>query len=580
VPYKFSEGKQRDQDQMRVSLEPFAHPSAIALINLASVTDGSELHRYADSSGTIKETVAVSNEVVEVSDDKAENEIIELQSFTAPLRLSREPAAREVAPRAQSQAKREGSCVALEMDYGPLYNCEECADNILGAELNLPEASASWTTKRSEPVENNDLEVDRGPPALSPIINENIHVPTTYNEASGRATEKQAIPEQMHNISVVDAELSRFVERIRMYGARFIVHFGSLLEPATVPSINELRDVVSSRETTDGILGLETLKAVQKLAKALEENFELEEAESLYRRAIVGFRELRLHRRSNESQQILDTQIRLGRLFCSQQRYKEAQYLLLSATPRLSPDLDHLKISVYGVLLDVYIQLDPVAKLDVVPWMQKLLERPLGITTTGLSNFLIEGIHVARVYYIDGCHKSAHSILKRVVAKLELLDDNGYGIDKLEGYLEYSCICQRMDIWDEASKYFQLAQGLLKRASGCEANAVQFVESRLSEISLRSRGAYESPWGESSSLYMASRRYDDYHGGSDGTLREDPLTEEALRKLRKCKDYERPRKGGSSKTDTGTSANGSLRYGVTYPGSESTGGAISEFLYL
>jgi hypothetical protein len=538
---------------MHGSHEPFAYPSAKTPITVTSVTEGSELYRSADSSGIIKETITDSTEVVEMLDNKAENDTIELQSVTVPSRLSRESAISEVAPRVQSQAKGDWSYVTLKMDDDILYNCGQCSDRILGAELYLPEASASWIVNHSEPVENTVLEIDRETPSPSPIIYENIHVPTTDNEPSDCLADKQATPDQTNNLSVVDAQLSRFVERTRMYGTRFIVRFGSPLKSPAVTSINELRNIVSTRETTDGVSAFGTLKAVRNLARALEENGGLEDAISLYRRAIAGFEILG----TEGFQQRLGTQLHLGKLFYSKQCDTEAERLLtIAASGYRGLQLDHLEISALGCLLDACINLHVPRKVDVMRRMRTLLSRPMDKDTVGLPLFLLEGMHLAKVYFNMHLSDHALSVMRDVVTKLELLDDKKYGIDKLEGYLEYSCICQRE--WcctsrDEIEKYLHLARDVLNRASLLDAEAMRFVDAHL-------QGGNEvpfSPWEEAKLLQKQA----------------DIRVQCSLRMHRDTSPY------GSSKTDTESSAYGSSRYGVTYPRSESTGGDISEFLY-
>jgi hypothetical protein len=83
----------------------------------------------------------------------------------------------------------------------------------------------------------------------------------------------------------------------------------------------------------------------------------------------------------------------------------------------------------------------------------------------------------------------------------------------------------------------------------------------MKEIVLNSKGSYESPWDE-----MRKER-----------LKVVAVAKEAHKQARTHDD--RYVGDEPSETGMGSSVDGSSRYGLTYPGSESTGGGISEFLY-
>jgi hypothetical protein len=86
----------------------------------------------------------------------------------------------------------------------------------------------------------------------------------------------------------------------------------------------------------------------------------------------------------------------------------------------------------------------------------------------------------------------------------------------------------------------------------------------LGEIDLHDKGNYKTPWEESRE---AKSRAEVLVDVEDTT----PQAENSVVR------FESRHQLGS--TETGSSAYGSSRYGVTYPRSESTGGDISGFLY-
>jgi tetratricopeptide (TPR) repeat protein len=295
----------------------------------------------------------------------------------------------------------------------------------------------------------------------------------------------------------------------RKYGSRFLVQFGPPQHSkALAQEINELRDELRGTGTI-------TLELVLNVAKTLEENSEIEsaaQADPRYLRHISMF-ELQL---MDKSRHAVDAKFRLGRLLYRRHRHHEAEIWLFAAVSGYDRlHLDHRVISALGLLLEVQIQLNRTWRMHgSMELMWILLDGWINPSTARWKSFLLESVRLARAYRTQGDSRSpgslwnerARSLLGSIIPYLADLDDENYGIDKLEGYLEYGCSCQQIGRWEAALKCFRLARQLLNRATQYDVDAMQFVETRLDEVSKELKGCYKTPWDEQRELRIEAKR--------------------------------------------------------------------------
>jgi hypothetical protein len=367
-------------------------------------------------------------------------------------------------------------------------------------------------------IQDNDQSSGSALSAFSHTKDENTEASAANERPSN--IQPEITMEQGSSLSLLEVEKPLSKGGTRKYGSRFFVHFGPPQDSeALAKGINELRGKLRRLERSDGMTS-RTLEVALHVAKMLEESPKVEStahADRLYRRVILGSDAIGIV----ESEQTQDAQFSLGSLLCRSHQYREAEIWLLAAASGCTRlNLSHLEISALGLLLEVYIQLNETRKMhDVMEmmwillkgqiegaggasyWKSLLLKKGARCPITDGKSFLLESIRLVRAYHTQGDMQPirkarAHHLLGSFIPYFEGLDDEKYGIDKLEGYLEYGCSCQRTDHWEEALKCFLLARQLLKRATQYDVDAMQFVEARLDEVSNELKGCYETPWDE------------------------------------------------------------------------------------
>ncbi|PMD33952.1 hypothetical protein L207DRAFT_571375 [Hyaloscypha variabilis F] len=437
-------------------------------------------------------------------------------------------------------------------------------------ELSLPELSEHSPNT----IWDNEQDLSSVQSVTSHTIGESIEISAINELHSNSQPAITAGPGEVRSSPVLEAGELRYEGEVRKYGSRFFVDFGPLQDFqvlntsqtldrfATNDLLQELSCAVtrSVNARLNGSSCNNERDLAHKIAERLEERAAAAdevEAEWVCRRAILAFETLGSDGNLPKFE-LFDAQFNLGSLLFSRQQYNEAKILLVAAvTGYRSLRICHQEISALGSLQRLSIQQNKTERLhEIEIRMQELFEQfQIEWFFKIMDHSRPEGIWLSRVYFLNGEPGMAWELLRFVAPRAEAMNNNKYGIDKLEGYLEYGCMCQRRENWVAASKYLQLARDLLSRASRHDAGAVEFVESRMKETVLHSKGSYESPWDE-----MRKER-----------LKVVAVAKEARKEARRHVDRDELSETGSG--------NGSSRYGLTYPGSESTGGGISEFLY-
>jgi tetratricopeptide (TPR) repeat protein len=561
----FNEGEKQvlnhtPDDRVQLARSPAMVPGISANV------DDSEVHPPPDISPTSNKRARVS---YHSSDDEEDleltgNETSERPSLVLKLKI--------VAPQALGQGKEKSSFALFDQDDDHLYESDDGFDSLINA-WNVTENISAESAESVPPSQDSGF--DESTPFLSFIEDANEGQPTTYIEISHGEAENAAAPKQARFASSAGAQTSLRPTVPWLYGTRLVGNLDPCLVPAAMPEtetsarglLDGLWYKMSKVETTDSVSAFETLKAVNNLAEALEELAKLSEhdsvhlyieAEFLYRRAIVVFGK----QESDGFQHRLDSLLHLGRLLCRKQQqecYEEAKLLLADAvTGYKKLGLHHLEFSALGSLLEVQLKLRNTLEQDVTMFrMWMLLQLHIDSIVVGLVTFLLEAIRLAKEYYCRGGLENAQSVLRSTVPKLELLDDIQHGVEKAEGYIQYSCLCQGKESWEEAVKYLQLAQDIETKTSQLDAEVVQFIESRLKEISLLSKGSYKSPW-------------DKFRSSSVGRA---PMRISQMSRGREFHEQE------TSQNSTTQGSTASHKYGVTFSDNSSiTGVSISESL--
>ena len=442
------------------------------------------------------------------------------------------------------------------IDKGSLEQIECDADSVL-------ELSNSRTESKTDIESNNEF------PSLFQINDEGSgeHTTLTVIEVSDEETEKVAwAHKQAGNLAEASTEYLRLVEKYtQIYGSESVFNLKALSNLAGIyqtqslllKSIAAYKTVVHGYERIYGTSALETLQALHSFAKVLEENGDQIEAQSLYRRAIAGFEVL------GESglAPLLNSQHFLGDLLCDKECYTEAEPLLDAAIAGYrSLGLRHLEIVALGSLLEVYNGKRDLWNVKrTISGMRKLFEELIRIDAdqNQLPEILIEGIHLANVYSALTEDDDAESLLSRIIPKLELLSDAKYGIEKVYGYMEYGCLYQNQERWEEASDYLHLAKDGLYKLNRHSDPVVRFVEARLMEVRTYSGGAYNRH-------ELSKERLEQVHGGLRRRHHGGSEDREASRGTKSVREE-------ASDTETA-----SCKYGITFSTSEITGVSLSQ----
>lgn len=286
--------------------------------------------------------------------------------------------------------------------------------------------------------------------------------------------------------------------------------------------------VVAGCKKLYGVSFLFTLQAICALAVLRDERKGYYEAESICRQTIEGFEELGAAEDRLEYQHHLD--VLLHRTDCA----KESEVLICS-TPNESNKLSlkHQERGAIRSLLELYLELNrlgnPKSLRSRMKTMFEVLNKSLEIDSDHLPELLPAVFPLANARSMLGEFVLAHSVFSSVLPKLELLNNEKHGMQKIHEYQVFGVYNRGQDVELDAAKYLLLTlEGLVKLGRKDDAvtslvknilievllaefdefcigggidsgDILEFIEKRLGNILLEENGQSESSMGSENS---------------------------------------------------------------------------------